>query len=177
MTTRSIVTSLISLATVGAIAITPGFSQETPAPAVTAPPAAVATKLPVQRTLTSADGRKLDVTITDKSATAIKAKTSGGKEFTLELAKLSADDQAFIISCKAPVPVGKKILYVITRPNNGDLTNIEILRSTGYDVTLAYMADGGKKGHGNKEPIADFYGKDNPLSKEAINVYTANRTS
>lgn len=60
------------------------------------------TALPIQRTLTATDGRKLDVTITDKSSTAIKGKTVAGKEFTLELTKLSAEDQAFIAGLAAP---------------------------------------------------------------------------
>lgn len=63
-----------------------------------------ATGMPVPRTLTSADGRKLEVTLLEKTATAIKAKrASDGVEFTLELAKLSADDQAFIAGLAVPV--------------------------------------------------------------------------
>lgn len=59
---------------------------------------------PTTRTITGTGGRKMEVTILEKSATAIKAKRiSDGKEFTFELAKLSADDRAFITGLAAPV--------------------------------------------------------------------------
>ena len=67
----------------------PGIAQETP----------VATKntLPAVRTMTAADGRKLEGTILSKDATSIQfRRTTDGKEFMLELSKLSSDDQKFI---------------------------------------------------------------------------------
>ena len=75
----------------------PGIAQETP----------VATKntLPAVRTMTAADGRKLERTILSKDATSIQfRRTTDGKELMLELSKLSAEDQAFIGTLQAPAP-------------------------------------------------------------------------
>lgn len=60
--------------------------------------------LPAARTLKSADGRTIDVVIVSKSATAIKAKRTDGKEFEIPLDKLSDADRAFVAGLgEAPV--------------------------------------------------------------------------
>ena len=47
--------------------------------------------------MTAADGRKLEGTIFSKDATSLQfRRTNDGKEFMLELNKLSSDDQKFI---------------------------------------------------------------------------------
>ena len=75
----------------------PGIAQETPA--------ATKNTLPAVRTMTAADGRKLEGTILSKDATSIQfRRTTDGKEFMLELSKLSAQDQAFIDTLHAPAP-------------------------------------------------------------------------
>ena len=56
--------------------------------------------LPITHTLTSADGRKMEVTILSKSETAIKAKRADGKECEIALDKLSAADKAFVAMSK-----------------------------------------------------------------------------
>ena len=104
-----------------------GFAQNTlPATAT----------LPVQRTLTAADGRKMDVTILSKDAASIKVRRADGKEFTLELTKLSADDQAFLAGPTAPVapaapPVKRTALLL-----GFDETKTQ-LEAAGYVVTKA----------------------------------------
>jgi hypothetical protein len=67
-----------------------------------------------------------------------------GKEFDLELSKLSADDQAFVASLKssaAPMPpfVSKlKVLYVLEpQAVVSDYYTIDALTKLGYEVTLA----------------------------------------
>ena len=75
MTIRSTIARILSLGLAAAIATTSGFGQDFPSSP------AVSTTLPVARTLTATDGRKLDVTITGKTATVIKAvRKSDGKE-------------------------------------------------------------------------------------------------
>lgn len=78
-----------------------GFAQETSA------------TFPVPRTLTAADGRKLEVTLLGRTGTAIRAKrVSDDVEYTLELAKLCTNDQAFIADLQerresaVPAPTG-----------------------------------------------------------------------
>ena len=101
---------------------------------------------PTARTITDTSGRKIAVTIVEKSATAIKAKrTSDGKEFTVELVKLSADDQAFVGALK-PAPSENpetekktlRVLYAIPPDAAlvGDYYNVKALIEMGYDVTL-----------------------------------------
>ena len=98
------------------------------------------------RTITDSGGRKIEVTILEKSATGIKAKrTSDGKEFTVELAKLSADDQAFVGALK-PAPTKNpetekktiRVLYAIPPDAAlvGDYYNVKNLTEMGYDVTI-----------------------------------------
>lgn len=106
-------------------ATTAGFSQETP----TTP--APANTLPVQRTLTATDGRKLDVTITEKTATAIKGKTVSGKEFDITLNKLSTEDQAFIAGLVA-APVKKPTVLLVEDKKRPVL---DLLEKAGFAVT------------------------------------------
>ena len=101
---------------------------------------------PTTRTITDSGGRKIEVTIIGTSATGIKAKrTSDGKDFTLELAKLSADDQAFVGALKPTLsenPETEKktlrVLYAIPPDAAlvGDYYNVKALIEMGYDVTL-----------------------------------------
>ena len=101
---------------------------------------------PTTRTITDSGGRKIEVTIIGKSATGIKAKrTSDGKEFSVELAKLSADDQAFVGGLKPTLsgtPETEKktlrVLYAIPPDAAmvGDYYNVKALTDMGYDVTL-----------------------------------------
>lgn len=90
--------------------------------------------LPVKRALTSADGRQIEVTITEKTATAIKAiRVSDGKEFTFDLAKLSAADQAFIAGLAAPAPPPVKPRTVLLMDDDPNLK--ALLEKSGFLVT------------------------------------------
>ena len=100
---------------------------------------------PTTRTITDSGGRKIEVTIIEKSATGIKAKRqSDGKEFTVELAKLSPDDQAFVGSLKLLSENSEtekkplRVLYAIPPDAAlvGDYYNVQALTGMGYDVTL-----------------------------------------
>ena len=97
MTLKTKIARFILLCLGGAIAITNGIAQETPA--------ATKNTLPAVRKMTAADGRKLEGTILSKDATSIQfRRTNDGKEFMLELSKLSVEDQAFIGTLHAPAP-------------------------------------------------------------------------
>ena len=163
--------TLHKLAAIAIFSICPGLAN-----AQAPVPTASSQSLPVQRTITSADGRKLDVIITNKTATAIKVKTTAGKEFTLEIAKLSTDDQTFVAGCKAPAAIGKKILYATNFPNVGDVANIEALRNTGYEVTLAYVPRNGDKNPNVPNDHNDIYdqGGHQKLTTVFTNLYAAN---
>ena len=124
MNIRSTITHLLSLAMVAAMATTSGFSQDTPPPAAS-------TTLPAKRTLTATDGRKIDVTITEKSNTAIKGMTANGKAFDLPLAKLSAEDQAFIAGLAA-APVKKPTVLLVEDKQRPVL---DLLEKAGFAVT------------------------------------------
>lgn len=114
MTIIPTICRLLSLSMATAIATTSGYARETP------PPTATATTLPAQRTLTDTTGRKIDVIITSKTTTAIKAtRASDGKEFTFELAKLSADDRAFV----ANADLKKNTPVVLSKTSK---TNIQV---------------------------------------------------
>ena len=101
---------------------------------------------PTTRTITDTSGRKIEVTIIGKSATGIKAtRKSDGKEFAVELAKLSADDQAFVGTLKPalsknPETVKKTVRVLYAIPPDaalvGDYYNVLALTDMGYDVTL-----------------------------------------
>ena len=147
MIIKSIITRTLSLAMAAAIATTAGFAQETP------PPSATATTLPVQRTLTDTTGRKIDVTITEKTATAIKAKrVSDGKEFSFELAKLSADDQAFVTGVVA-APVKKPTVLLVSK--NDKIQTL--LEKAGFDVTLPLTTNSVKEPDGQRVASAIIF--------------------
>ncbi len=59
------------------------------------------------RTWTSSDGRKLEADFVSATETSVMLKKAGGKPFTLELAKLSAEDQEFVKSQAAAKPDAK----------------------------------------------------------------------
>ena len=97
MNLRTVIARAILLGLAEAIATTAGIAQETPA--------ATKNTLPAGRKMTAANGRKLEGTILSKDATSIQfRRTTDGKEFTLELSKLSAEDQAFIGTLHPPAP-------------------------------------------------------------------------
>jgi hypothetical protein len=99
------VSSILSLCVLGICAATLiTFSQTNETP-VTQEAAKAENVMPVGRTLTSADGRTIDVVITAKTATGIKAKKADGKEFELGLDKLSDADKAFVASLKTQPPL------------------------------------------------------------------------
>lgn len=59
--------------------------------------AALAADLPVERILTDSKGRKLEVVVLEKNEAEIKVRRkSDGKEFSLELANVSREDQDFL---------------------------------------------------------------------------------
>jgi hypothetical protein len=151
------ITSILSLCLVAGIAATiAGFSQapteknvalsgstaSVAAPAGTTPPL----NLPVAHTLTSADGRTIDVTILSKSDTAIKAKKADGKEFEIGFDKLSDADRAFVAGLVNPDPnVVKKptVLVVVDRnykyPEYSEF--IEWLKAENMEVTIGLLYD------------------------------------
>ena len=94
---------------------------------------APAPTFPIKRTLTTADGRKLEGTILSKDVTSIQfRRTTDGKEFTLELTKLSAEDQAFISKLTA-IPVKKPRLMLVAN----DPTKLNEILEKSFEVTLA----------------------------------------
>jgi hypothetical protein len=101
--------------------------------------AAPVNTMPIPRTLTSTDGRKMDVIITEKTATGIKAKrATDQKEFELELARLSAEDQTFVAGL-----VMKKYTVFMTA-HDKDLK--DRLEKAGFKVTMPPTA----KENGNR---------------------------
>lgn len=105
------------------------FSQTNDAPA-TQEAAAAENVMPVKRTLTSADGRTIDVTILSKSYTAIKAARADGKEFEIALDKLSDADKAFVAGLvDAPV---KKMKALVTGKLERLTTRME---KAGFEIT------------------------------------------
>lgn len=158
---------LLPLALAVAISTTiAGFSQVAqPPPAAPSAPATVVS-LPTDRTLTDTGGRKIEVTILDKTATGIKAELNG-KTFNIALNTLTAEDQAFIAGCKTYVPPSKKLLYVITDTLlPADHTNVELLKTAGYTVTFGYS-------HDDKLERPNAFGKNTPESQNSANLFTA----
>ena len=133
------ITSILSLCLVAGIAATiAGFSQaptetnEFPTPATAVSPKAGT--LPTTRTLTSTDGRTIDVTILSKSPTAITAKKADGKEFEIALDKLSEADRAFVAGL-VDAPVKKiKVLSIGIYGLNPKLKKAE------FEITIVKKA-------------------------------------
>ena len=74
MTLKTKIARFILLGLVEVVAITAGIAQETPA--------GIKNTLPALRTMTAADGRKLEGTIISRDATSIQfRRTNDGKEF------------------------------------------------------------------------------------------------
>jgi hypothetical protein len=108
------ITSILSLCVVAGIAATLASFSQTSEPTV-APTIAIALTaqtMPVARTLTSADGRTIEVTILSKSDTAIKAKKADGKEFEIALDKLSDADKAFVAGLTSPPVKQLRVLLI-----------------------------------------------------------------
>jgi hypothetical protein len=127
-----------------ALSGTPGYAQiDAPAAQVPASTKAAGT-LPVGRTLTSSDGRKMEGIILKKDGNSIRfRRATDNKEFDLEISKLSADDQAFAATIQVTAPLGPsdkktKVLYVV-EPQSvvSDYYTIDALAKAGYDITLA----------------------------------------
>ncbi|MEY4487840.1 MAG: hypothetical protein RIQ79_348 [Verrucomicrobiota bacterium] len=63
---------------------------------------------PVQRTLTSADGRKLEAVLISRTDVAVKVRrVADSAEFSIPLEKLSAADQIFIKQSAIPVTTAR----------------------------------------------------------------------
>ena len=87
----------------------------------------------MKRTLTTADGRKLEGTILSKDVTSIQfRRTTDGKEFMLELSKLSAEDQAFIGTLHAPAPGDHLIGDWVCNDVPTDIYSIKDDKSAGH---------------------------------------------
>ena len=133
------VSSILSLCVVAGIAATIASFSQTSEPTVAVTP--TAQTMPVARTLTSADGRTIDVVITAKTATAIVVKKADNKEFEIALDKLSAADKAFVAELAAhptlsPIPFEKLKGYG-WRFNYGNHILIRV-----KDQIFAFKADG-----------------------------------
>ena len=134
------ITSILSLCVVAGIAATIASFSQTSDPAAAVTPAT----LPVAHTLTSKDGRTIDVTILSKSDTAIKAARADGKEFEIALDKLSDADKAFIAGLAAPDPKTVKKLTVLLMGLENPEALVEQatwLKNHGFDVTVGVMYD------------------------------------
>lgn len=176
--TYSTLRKTCSLCMVGAIAATiAGFSQTQPTEAPTAPTVAVApvvepvvalgTTMPVQRTLTDTAGRKLDVTIFEKSATAIRARrTSDAKEFELPLDKLSVEDQAFIAGLVA-APAQKPTVLLIWEDKNLQ----EVLEKAGFATTIPAVEKRFEAPSGNPAQIAYDYPAVEKITDEELKKF------
>ena len=151
------ITSILSLCLVAGIAATLASFSQTSEPTVAITPTAIAPTaqtMPVARTLTSADGRTIEVTILSKSATAIKAKKADGKEFKIALDKLSDADKAFVVGLTNPDPNAVKkptVLVVVDRgykyPEYSEF--IEWLKTENMEVTIGlfYVRDSSVDSH------------------------------
>lgn len=142
------IASILSLCLVAGIATTTASFSQTSEPTVAVAPAQT---MPVAHTLTSADGRTIDVTILSKSDTAIKAKKADGKEAEITLDKLSEADKAFVaglIEKKARV-----LLMGTVFSANGNFQMItDLLKKHGFDVTIGvYRGLGDKDGEAETE--------------------------
>ena len=118
--------SILSLCLVVAISATiAGFSEpETPSNGET---------MPVTHIVTDITGRKLEGTILSKNPNSIQfSRTSDGKKFTLELNKLSAEDQAFINKLTV-APVKKPRLFLMA--NNS--AELKVILEKNFEVTVA----------------------------------------
>jgi hypothetical protein len=117
------------------------FSQTIETPVIQEAALTAQFVMPVARTLTSADGRKMDVVILSKTATGIKAKRTDGKEVELTLDKLSDADKAFV-SGLVVSPVKKPtLLYIGYDEKPGTILKIndlivEKLKTAGFEVHI-----------------------------------------
>ncbi len=126
--------ALCVLAGLAATAITYADTSDTP---VTQKAATAANVMPIARTLTAADGRTIDVVITAKTATGIKAKKADGKEFELTLDKLSDADKAFVAGLVEP-PVKRPRMLFLSSLGSEKKNQIkwDKLKAAGFDVQV-----------------------------------------
>jgi len=119
-----------------ATAITYADTSDTPKAEVAATAENV---MPVGRTLTSADGRTIDVVITAKTATGIKAKKADGNEFEIRLDKLSDADKVFVANLVEPAKKKPRVLYMGSHqgaaPKHTELI-VEKLKTAGFEVHI-----------------------------------------
>lgn len=119
-----------------ATAISYAQTSDTPKTEVAATAANV---MPVGRKLTSADGRTIEVVITAKSATSIKAKKADGTEFEIALDKLSDSDRAFVATLVEPAVKKPRVLYMGSHqgaaPKHTELI-VEKLKTAGFEVHI-----------------------------------------
>lgn len=145
--------------------------------------------LPVLRALTSTAGRKLEGTIIAKSGVDIKfRRTTDGKEFTLPIDKLSADDQIFVAGLEVsttpdiakPAAGGNpvKVLYLITPKMVfvGDVRTIEALTKLGCEVTLSTL-DGTAKTEWDVQAVKNQVGPPVPGQGDDITHAFPTRTT
>ena len=124
--TKKTFSSILSLCLVVAISTTiAGFSEpEAPATVET---------MPIVHIVTDIAGRKIEGTILSKDATSIQfSRAIDGKKFSLELSKLSTEDNAFIKRLE-PAPVKKPRLLLIS----SDPKDIKKTLEKRFEVTLA----------------------------------------
>ena len=124
-----------------------GFCQEPSIQANTNP-----NMMPVSRTLTSADGRTIDVVITAKTTSGVTAKKADGKEFEIALDKLSDADKAFVAGLVEPTVKKTSLLFVLLAVNDRNKIVLEKLKAAGYDVKPESSIDG-KDATGTTTPI------------------------
>jgi len=154
-----------------AIAITTGFSQETPPPAAVPATMSAAATLPVQRTLTDTAGRKMEATLTEKTATTIKGKTVSGKEFDIPLAKLSPEDQSFIEGLQiAPVAPPKKLRILLVSP---DTETEAALSKAGYETTVIPRKQVMEDYRGNPSTVPSYFPEIEKFSDDDVRQYDA----
>ena len=95
---------------------------------------------PVNRTLTSNDGRTIDVVITAKTESAIKARKADGTKFEIALDKLSEADKTFVAGLVVS-PIQKMRVLMI----GWDLYLSKRIKATEFEVTVADSVEALKK--------------------------------
>ena len=98
-----------------------------------------ATTFPLDHTITDSQGRKMDVTLTGKTENTVKfTRKSDGKEFEVELEKISEDDRKYVAGLKVPPTKKPSLLFI----GQGNLSSnnlvIDKLKSAGFAVQCIY---------------------------------------
>lgn len=98
--------------------------------------------MPVARVVTDLQGRKLEGTITGKTATEVAFTRTDGQKFTIKLDTLSEGDQAFIAGLTAPDPKAVKkptVLIVSDGIGEKEKAAIKWLETAGFEVTMGHL--------------------------------------